>query len=189
MTKENIPQYIILGLLAHEEMSGYDLKKKIDLMISQFWEIGYGQIYPNLKVLEQEGAITGRSEESDLGPDRIVYSITEKGRAQLAEWLYQPVNKEHVRYEIMLKTFFGGLLSPAETRQKITDFGSRSAESFQLLGQFEQNLLEVLPNDPDHLYFYLTILFGKRIYQAYQDWAVEADHLIGQYFEERSRKE
>lgn len=187
MTRENIPQYIILGLLAHEDMSGYDLKKKIDLMISQFWEVGYGQIYPNLKVLEQEGAITGRSEVSDLGPDRIVYSITDKGRGQLADWLRQPVSKEHVRYEILLKTFFGGLLSPADTREKIADFGRRSTESFHLLEQFEQNLLEVLPNDPDHLYFYLTVLFGKKVYQAYQNWALEADQLIEKYFEESSR--
>jgi DNA-binding PadR family transcriptional regulator len=182
MGKDNITQYIILGLLTHENMSGYDLKKKIDLMISQFWNVGYGQLYPSLKTMEQEGAICGHAEPSALGPERTVYAITEKGREQLEEWLRQPVKKESVRYEILLKTFFGGLLPPQETRSKIADFRGRSSEALQLLSQFEDNLQGVLPEDKDHLYFLLTVLFGKHVYQAYLDWAQEADQLIASYF-------
>ena len=49
MAQQNTTAYILLGLLSHEPASGYDLKKKIDLMISQFWEVGYGQLYPTLR--------------------------------------------------------------------------------------------------------------------------------------------
>jgi DNA-binding PadR family transcriptional regulator len=186
--KDNITQYIILGLLTHENLSGYDLKKQIDMMISQFWNVGYGQLYPSLKVLEKEGAVSGHAEPSALGPERTVYVITEKGRNQLEEWLRQPVKKEYVRYEILLKTFFGGLLPPQETRARIADFRSRNSESLQLLTQFENNLKGVLPEDQDHLYFLLTVLFGKHVYQAYLDWAEEADQMIANYFNQKESR-
>ena len=44
MAKDNTTRYIILGLLNHEPLSGYDMKKQIDIMVSQFWNVGYIQI-------------------------------------------------------------------------------------------------------------------------------------------------
>jgi DNA-binding PadR family transcriptional regulator len=181
MPKENKTEFILLGLLTHESLSGYDLKKQIDLMIGQFWEVGYGQLYPTLKSLEEEGFITGASAESSKGPERIVYSITESGRAKLTEWLLLPAQKENVKYEILLKVFFGSLLPPAETIKKIEEFKQRGAGNLELLGQYKQNLQVMLAENDDHLYFYLTVLFGEHIYQAYLEWADEAVKLLSQH--------
>ena len=81
MAKENTTIYIILGLLTHEELSGYDIKKIIDSSIGNFWEVGYGQIYPTLKVIEKEGLVERKNEIQSKGPERITYTITDKGRA------------------------------------------------------------------------------------------------------------
>ena len=101
MAKANTTAYIILGLLAHEELSGYDIKKKIDSMIRYFWEVGYGQIYPTLKTLEAEGMITKKSAGSSKGPEKYLYHITDEGRDALKEWLEIPETKEYTRYEIL----------------------------------------------------------------------------------------
>jgi len=186
MSKENTTKYIVLGLLSHEDLSGYDLKKHIDLSISQFWEVGYGQLYPTLKELEQAGYILGRAEPSGRGPARTVYAITESGRAYLAGWLRLPVQKEYVKYEILLKVFFGGLLPPAETLEKITAFQQKSQANAAVLAQYRNNLEGVLGEDEDHLYFYLTVLFGERVYQAYCDWAAEAARLLQEHFAKKS---
>jgi DNA-binding PadR family transcriptional regulator len=188
MPKENKTEFIILGLLTHENLSGYDLKKQIDMMISHFWEVGYGQLYPTLKSLEEEGFITGVSAESSKGPDRIVYSITGSGKAKLTEWLLLPAQKENVKYEILLKVFFGSLLPTAETIMKIEEFKQRGAGNLQLLSQYRQNLQAVLDESDDHLYFYLTVLFGEHIYQAYVDWAEEAKRLLQEHAEKKSTR-
>jgi DNA-binding PadR family transcriptional regulator len=59
--KENRARYVILGLLSHQPMSGYELKKYAGQWISYFWDIGYGQIYPALKDLGKNlQSVTGR---------------------------------------------------------------------------------------------------------------------------------
>ncbi|MNI96905.1 hypothetical protein D3C73_1554540 [compost metagenome] len=43
---------------------------------------------------------------------------------------------------------------------------------------FKSNLERVLHTEKDHLYFYLTVLFGEHVYKAYLDWAEEAKALL-----------
>ena len=33
-------------------------------------------------------------------------------------------------------------------------------------------------DSPDHLYYYLTVLFGEKVYSAYLEWADEATDLL-----------
>ena len=180
MAKDNTTAYIILGLLSHESSSGYDLKKKIDRMISMFWDVGYGQLYPTLKTLEDEGHITGTSEKSLKGPDRNIYDITASGRQKLSDWLAQAEAKEYIRYEIMLKLFFGNQLSPAENIKKIEDFKSLHEKDLELIKLYKHNLKEYFYSSPDHLYYYLTVLFGEYIYKAYLDWSDTAINFINE---------
>jgi DNA-binding PadR family transcriptional regulator len=188
MPQQNTTAYIILGLLSHEKASGYELKKKIDMSISHFWQVSYGQLYPTLKKLEEEGAVKSQLTPSHFGPDRIVYGITEKGKEKLAAWLILPHDNEHVRYEILLKLFFGNLSSPEQNIAKIKDFGGRHKKDLEMMTLFKENLAKVLEESPDHLYYYLTVLFGERIYEAYLSWAKEAVLLLEDHMAEKERK-
>jgi hypothetical protein len=88
----------------------------------------------------------------------------------------------------LLKVFFGGLLPPAETLNKIDAFDQRVRANAALLGAYRQNLEGVLEEDEAHLYFYLTVLFGERVYQAYCDWAEEAKRLLLEHSEKKSTR-
>ncbi len=181
MAQQNTTAYILLGLLSHEPASGYDLKKKIDLMISQFWEVGYGQLYPTLRTLEQQGDITGEETPSQKGPARTVYTITPAGRQKLAAWLALPGEKESVRYEILLKLFFGSLAGTQQNIARIAAFRDRQTQGLALMEAFKSNLGRVLGDSPDHLYYYLTVLFGEQIHKAYLAWADEALELLDEH--------
>ncbi len=50
-------RFVILGLLNEEPLSGYDIKKIIDIRMSFFWQESYGQIYPELAKLREEGLV------------------------------------------------------------------------------------------------------------------------------------
>ena len=55
MAKANKSRYAILGMLALEAASGYQIKKEMEESTSNFWHESYGQIYPILKLLTENG--------------------------------------------------------------------------------------------------------------------------------------
>jgi DNA-binding PadR family transcriptional regulator len=175
ISKENTTSYIILGLLAHEDMTGYSIKKKIENSIKNFWNVGYGQIYPTLKKLESENYIE-RTSVSDKD-SKILYTINDKGKEYFLNWLKNPTATEYLKYEVILKLFFGSQISSENNTNRINDFMQDSLQKFEIADKYSQKLLEIVDDD-DHFYYYLTTLFGKHIYSAYVNWAKEAAKLI-----------
>ena len=84
--KPNKSKLAILGLVAHEPASGYDIKKLVEQMLSHFWNESYGQIYPILKQLAAEGLAVRKTQRQKGKPDRQLYSVTPKGVDELREW-------------------------------------------------------------------------------------------------------
>jgi DNA-binding PadR family transcriptional regulator len=83
-------KHFILGMLAQEPMSGYDIKR---LMQGFGWLVGdasYGSLYPALHRLHQDGLVTVEVQPGLDKPPRKVYSITEEGEAVLAAWVSEP---------------------------------------------------------------------------------------------------
>lgn len=111
--------YVILGMLRKGPKSGYEIKAKADISTRFFWAISYGQIYPELKRLEDAGLIEG---EADPGSarQRRVYSIAPSGERALREWLTRPDDLHtELRHEGVLRFFFADALDPAERRELI----------------------------------------------------------------------
>jgi DNA-binding PadR family transcriptional regulator len=180
MAQANNTRYIILGLLSHEAMSGYDMKKRMELSVSHFWNVGFSQIYPTLAELEADGLITKEDAAVSKGPRRHLYAITDAGRRALTYWLLLPEEKEYTRYEILLKLFFGASLPRPITRRRIESFLHRYEPQREQMAAFKDDLTQHMAQSPDHLNFYLTALFGEYIYDAYVKWADEALRLLAE---------
>jgi PadR family transcriptional regulator AphA len=106
MSIANNTKFAILGALSHMPMSGYDIKKFSDNSIAHFWNDNYARIYPVLKELEKEGLAVKETVQTEGRPSKNVYSITDKGRKELDQWLLQPVEDQRPREELLLKIFF-----------------------------------------------------------------------------------
>lgn len=167
---------ILLGLLAHEPMSGYDLKKRVEASVGRFWDLGYGQIYPSLKEMERTRLVTAEPGRTGKGPERIVYRITDAGKDRLHAWVQQPGERENFRFETMLKLFFGGALGPEENIRRVDAFRERHQQELTEILQFKESLEGILQGD--HLYFYLTVLFGEKLHRASVEWADAARELL-----------
>ena len=101
---------VILGMIAYGKRTGYDIKTFVDKTTRYFWAASYGQIYPELKRLEDQGLVRGRPEPSG-GRARTVYELTEAGKAALERWLGADDEPSYeLRDEGMLKLFFSGSL-------------------------------------------------------------------------------
>jgi DNA-binding PadR family transcriptional regulator len=81
---------LILAVLNHEELYGYQVVKAISAHSNALLEFGEGSIYPALHSLEQAGYLTSRWVKQDNLPDRKYYRLTKKGerslKTNLAEW-------------------------------------------------------------------------------------------------------
>ena len=75
---------LVLRLLEERDMYGYMITEELAARSQNVFEMKSGTLYPLLHTLEQKGFITAY-EQTEGGRERRYYSITEKGRHQLAE--------------------------------------------------------------------------------------------------------
>jgi DNA-binding PadR family transcriptional regulator len=107
----------LLGLLEREPSHGYDLKRDYDAYFGRGKQLPFGQVYATLGRLARDGKVTGGDAEPGEGPDRKRYAITLTGRAEVDNWLAEPVEPEpHLQTVLFAKVTLALMLGkPATT--------------------------------------------------------------------------
>ena len=165
--------YVILGLLAERPLSGYQMKKIIDIRFQFFWSESFGQIFPALKSLASEGLVEEYPQEASGGHAAKTYQITPAGKEALVEWISQPVEKESLRLEILLKTYFSGYAAPDVMLAHLATFEQSHAQQLHILGLFQEELLRIPDEEENHGDILRVIDFGLKANRAYLDWCRE----------------
>ena len=159
---------VILGMLAFGIDTGYDIKQMVDKATRHFWAVSYGQLYPELRRLEQRGLIRGRSEPTG-GRSRKVYELTEAGSRALVEWLAaheEPLYE--VRDEGLLKLFF----SEAHPEERLEIVRAIRSRMDRKLSQ-----LEAL-GSPSKTGPGMTLSLGIAVTKTYIDWCEAAERRL-----------
>ena len=172
--KKSKTKYAVLGILSFEPMSGYDIKKFYEQSVANFWSESYGQIYPILKRLAQEGLATKSIFKQEGKPDRHVYAITEKGRQELQRWLVEPTGRHIGRHEILLKLIFGQQITIGDNIRQIERFRNRQQNELNEVNQLEKKLNIEGADNPNLPFWRLAFKYGEYINRAYVQWAEEA---------------
>jgi len=99
--------YIVLGLLADEPGTPYDLKARVAAGVGNFWTVQHAQLYTETARLAEEGFL-GEHREAE-GRRRKTYSITRAGKKALSAWLEEDAVGElpEVRDPGLLKLYMG----------------------------------------------------------------------------------
>ncbi|MFZ0033905.1 MAG: helix-turn-helix transcriptional regulator [Sedimentisphaerales bacterium] len=82
---KGIAPVVVLQILSRGEMYGYELGKAIEHRSGEVLTLGKGTLYPLLYNLEAKKLIRGRWEKTRSDRKRRYYSITSKGKTQLAK--------------------------------------------------------------------------------------------------------
>ena len=86
--KKGVLEICVLCVLAKKDCYGYELVDEISKKI----DIAEGTIYPLLHRLKDEGLVTTYLQESEEGPPRKYYRLTDAGRTkeheQREEWVH-----------------------------------------------------------------------------------------------------
>ena len=80
---------ICLSILYDGEATGYEIRKlSVEGEYSYFIDASYGAIYPALQKLEADKFVTSRVARQDGRPSKKIYSITELGRREFINSLF-----------------------------------------------------------------------------------------------------
>lgn len=179
-TREKASRFALLGMLSlGERKSGYDLKKAIATSTANFWSESYGNIYPTLKKLLAEGLIREVSERAAAGRrQKQLYNITETGRVALQHWLRQPVLERPEDNELLLKLFFGSMMSRGEACELIKTHREHHLALLKRFDAIEGGISAGTTTEMQKRYMRTTLSYGQAISRALVQWADVTEKLL-----------
>jgi DNA-binding PadR family transcriptional regulator len=91
----------LLALLSQGPRYGYQLRVEFEASTGATWPLNIGQVYTTLSRMERDGLVSP-GEQDEQG--RVVYTITEAGRAEMERWFAAPVAQaDRPRDELVIK--------------------------------------------------------------------------------------
>jgi DNA-binding PadR family transcriptional regulator len=179
--RENRTRYVVLGMLSTGgPMTGYALRNAIAGSVGNFWQESYGQLYPALRSLSAEGLVSGKGAPGAPGREARIWSITPRGREELARWLALPPAMEPARNELLLKIYFAGAVAPEVTLANL----ARVEEMLRgMLGGYQQldaHWERETAGHPDAPYWHLTLELGIAFARTALAWIDRARQVVRQ---------
>ncbi|GGZ93176.1 hypothetical protein GCM10010371_61200 [Streptomyces subrutilus] len=89
-----LAEWIVLALMAERPSHGFAIAALTaeGAEIGQFWYISRPMVYRSITRLVERGLITAvGAEESDRGPQRMIYATTRSAKTTVSRWLSEPV--------------------------------------------------------------------------------------------------
>lgn len=171
----NATEFAILGLLAEEPRSGYDIKNEIEERLSHFWSQSFGHIYPMLKRLDESGLVTKTVERQDGRPDRKVYCITDEGRSALRDWFTEPMSPPAPRNELLLRIFMGRHAPRGSLLRDLREHRGRMSRTLEELRAIRTRLDREGAPPEDDVYWGITLSYGLQVLEAIVEWSRRAE--------------
>ena len=127
--------------------------------------------------MESGGLIT-KSDTSVGWREKLTYRITDVGKEALKNWLQEKQASNELKYETLLKLFFGGADDKSVSIRNIEVFEEQVEADLKLLKSYCDTLEKVM-DEENHIYYYLTASFGVDTYEAYLKWCAKAKKILG----------
>ena len=154
--------YLVLGILAERgPATPYELKALVGRSIGNFWPFPHTQLYTEPPRLVRLGL--AEEEREQTGRRRRLFSVTDRGRKEVARWLDEPF-EDAIGYRDLglLKLFFGAVAEAGTVAElAVAQLAVREARLETL--EAKRRALET---DPAHRYHLLTLELGLRYERA-----------------------
>ncbi len=171
-------KHALLGFLDYGPAAGYQLNQAMEQSVQHFWHANLSQIYPTLSQMEQEGLLTAEVAYQVDRPNRKVYQITDRGRAELRRWLQEPMDLPAYRLPFLIQLFFGAQLPKEELialLRRQLDLHRQRLDSYQCSVREALERAACYPAmEQERPFWELTRRAGVKTEQAWISWCEEA---------------
>ena len=164
----------ILACLTERPMTGYELAKTFDASIGFFWKADHQQIYRELTKLRDRGHIQGREVVQSGKPNKLVYTLTEEGRAALRHWAARPSVPASIKDDLLVRLY---ALDSIDIEPLRTDLMARLEHHRDRWSRYERILIKRFPEGtaaPADMGKLLALRLGVRHERAVVEWCEEA---------------
>ena len=179
--------HAILGLLAIQPWTSYELTKQMGRSLSHFWPRAESKLYEEPKKLVARGLARATTRTSGKRTS-TVYSITPAGRRALKAWVSRPGAGPSLEFELLLQVFFSEngtrtdllatLDAAAEWAADRNDQNVRVAQEYLSgNGRFPARAAQDT----------LVAMFLTGFWDSVADWADRAREIVGDWPEDVSR--
>jgi len=165
-------QYAILGLLSWHPLFGYDLKKIISESDIFYWSGSNNQIYHTLIQLHEDGLATQVVQYQENLPAKKVYTITEKGQAELRKWVLSTPQLPELHNTFLIQLAWADQLSDAEIDALLGKYEDEVEMQLRILFEKGRRGTEIPDRTPREAYLWKKI--AENITATYQNelaWA------------------
>ena len=173
--------YIVLGMVQDEALTGYDVKKGIEAGIGNFYKVSYGNLYPALKRLTDKALVT-MTETPQCGRKKKYCQATPLGKNTFMEWLALPFDFTLGAGALLAKIYFFGKLSEDMRNQQLQAYELYYRQSLQKLRAMEKTL----DTEDSDYFMQSTLYFGIRNIQTAIEWFkhIKEQKPLGEFVEE-----
>jgi PadR family transcriptional regulator AphA len=169
-------RHFILGLLAQQPMTGYDIKRVLKRLSWLVGSLSFGSLYPALHALKEDGLVTVDVDAQEDRPSRKIYSLTQSGRQALEEWVNQPTRSNPSMKAFVMRLMLADNFSQAGL---ITQLHQRRAQVATQRAALEQR--GAAPDYKVNLGRRLALDYGLALADTELDWL---DSVLDRLFEE-----
>ncbi|WP_250035869.1 PadR family transcriptional regulator [Paractinoplanes maris] len=169
-------RHALLAALSQGEASGYELAKRFDVGVAEFWSATPQQLYRDLERLEQDGMVSARVVEQSRRPNKRVFSLTAAGREELRAFTRRPAKPPAMRDEFLVQLQAVDLTDPGAA---VEAAATRRERARQKLAGYDQLRERMLAGRGETEFYaessqvgpYLTLMAGRMYEQLNIRWA------------------
>ena len=168
-------RHAILAALLEGEASGYELSKRFDVSVANFWSATPQQLYRELDTLSDEGLLDARVVEQQRRPNKRVFSITEAGLGELAAFTALPARPLAIRDELLIKLQAADVGDIDAVRTAISERRQQAEAKLAIYDALRDDLLAgrseaVFLRETERVGPYLTLMRGRSFERENVDW-------------------
>lgn len=178
----------MLAALLEGEASGYQLSKRFDVSVANFWSATPQQLYRELERLEAERLLRARLVEQRRRPNKRVFTLTATGRQELYAFTAQPARPTAIRDDVLVKLQAVDTGDRDAVREALTARLEQARAKLALYDRLRENLLagrseDEYLRDAERVGPYLTLMGGRMYEQQNIHWCM----MVLETLEQRSR--
>jgi DNA-binding PadR family transcriptional regulator len=178
-------RHAVLAALLQGDASGYQLAKRFDVSVANFWSATPQQIYRELEQLERAGMITGRVVEQHRRPNKRVFALTATGRTELHAFTARPARPAAMRDDLLVKLQAVDAGDQEAVRQAMAIRLEQARGKLAGYDRLRDELLDGRAEDEylrvaDRIGPYLTLMAGRLYEQENIRWSTEVLDILEQ---------
>jgi DNA-binding PadR family transcriptional regulator len=178
-------RHAVLAALLEGEASGYQLSKRFDVSVANFWAATPQQLYRELDRLEDDGLVRARLVEQRRRPNKRVFNITAAGRDELHAFTSQPARPTALRDDFAVKLQAVDVGDADAVRESLELRLEQARAKLALYDRLRDDLLagrsgEEFLRDAERVGPYLTLMGGIQFEEQNVRWCERVLDVLAQ---------